>query len=244
MPYIKLFETSIKTDFEAACALLERENIKYEALYEYRLVSEKRHDPFGNAGAIIRVPRSTYHDADRLLVEHKLKEKGDLKRHRFLFVTKLDKYLSGVPIARYMPLYGKLLGGLMLIGVLLFLWVLLEYDRDFLEPNEAINRFHIERIYFEGKEMIPDTKYDYELVGVFDKEHLSFSSLTNEVSLPGFNSKGIRAKWFFDEAEKELIIFDASSLGDLYNGKYTVKSSFWTNDFTLTSITTRMIVRK
>lgn len=244
MPYLKLFETNTKADFEAACALLERENIKYEALYEYRLVSEKNHDPFGNAGAIIRVPRSTYHDADRLLVEHKLKEKCNAVKHRFSFVNKLDKYFSAVPVVERMPLFGKLLGLVMFIGVLLFLWVLLEHDRNFLELNKVINSFHVKRIYFEGKEMIPYTKYNYELVGVFDKEYLSFSSLTNVVSLPGFNSKGVKAKWFFDKSEKELVIFDASSLGDLYNGEYKIQSSFWTNEFTLTSITTRMVVRK
>lgn len=64
MPYIKLFETSIKADFEKACAMLERENIKYEALYEYRLEREKDYDPFGNSGAILSVPRSVYHDAN------------------------------------------------------------------------------------------------------------------------------------------------------------------------------------
>lgn len=242
MPYIKLFETSVKADFEKACAMLEKENINYEALYEYRLESEKNYDPFGNSGAIINVPRSVYHDADRLLVENKLKEEEGSLNQRFSFVNKIDTHLSTILGIRRVPLYGKLLGLLAFIGVLLFLGLFLKYDRDFMKPNEAINRFQVKSIHFEGKEMIPDTKYKYDLGGLISAEQMSFRLVPNDVMLPGFNSEGVSAKWVIDEAGKELVIYDAGSYGDLYNGRYTIKSSFWTNDVTLTSITTRVVL--
>ncbi len=73
MRYIKVFETQEKAKFREASTLFRRENIKYEVLYEYRLYSEKRHDSLENRGAVIRVPRSVFHDANRLLIEQGLK---------------------------------------------------------------------------------------------------------------------------------------------------------------------------
>jgi hypothetical protein len=213
MPYIKLFETSIKADFEKACAMLERENIKYEALYEYRLEKEGNYDLFGSSDAILSVPRSVYHDADRLLVENKLKEEENSARQRFTFVTKVDTYFSGIPVIRSVPLYGKLLGLLAFTGVLLFLWLLFQHDHNFLNPNEAINRFQVKSIHFEGKEMIPDTKCDYDLGGLTNAEQISFRLVPNDVTLSGFNSERVSAKWVMDEAGGKLVVYDANSYG-------------------------------
>lgn len=74
MPYIKVFETDDKSKFREACAILRKESIKHEVLYEYRLFLEKRHDPLEGRGAVIRVPRSVFHDADRLLSEKGIKK--------------------------------------------------------------------------------------------------------------------------------------------------------------------------
>lgn len=185
--------------------MLERENIKYEALYGYRLERDKDYDPFVTSGAIINVPRSVYHDADRLLVENKLKEKEDPVKQRFSFVNKVDKYLFAIPVIRSVPLYGKLLGLLAFIGVLLFLWLFLQHDCGFLNPNEAINRFQVKSIHFQGTEMIPDTEYDYDLVVLDNTEQISFRWVPNEVTFPGFNSEHVSAKWVMDEASMELL---------------------------------------
>ena len=79
MQYKKVFETDDKSKFREACAILRKESIKYEVMYEYRLYREKRYDPLEGRGAVIRVPRSVFHDADRLL-----SKKGMKKNHEEL----------------------------------------------------------------------------------------------------------------------------------------------------------------
>ena len=94
MPYVQVYETRNLAAFEQACAILEAEDIRYEVLYEYRLYPEQRYDSFVEGGTIISVPRSAYHDADRILVMAKLKEGRLPGKGESSFITKLDGHLS------------------------------------------------------------------------------------------------------------------------------------------------------
>lgn len=243
MPYIKIIETSDKSKFRDACAILRREDIKFEILYEYRLYSEKRHDPISGAGAIIRVPRSAYHDAERLLTEYGLKEIVDDSRNQFTMIKSLDKFLIRIPLISNTPIYTKLLLLLLIVGVSLFLLIRLKHDGQFLDFDTVHNHFEVKSIHFRGEELIPNTKHAIDLPGVTNWESVFFRSTVNEVNLPGFNSKNINAKWLLIE-DKVIQIYDADNYEDLYNGTYLIKSSFWTNDITLVSNVTRIVLKR
>ncbi|MEM7298254.1 MAG: hypothetical protein AAF391_08315, partial [Bacteroidota bacterium] len=224
MSFIQLLETSDKAKFRQASALLRRADIRFEILYEYRLYKENVQDPFSVGGAIIRVPRSVFHDANRLLIEHNLLGTRDESADQFSFSKKLDQAFGRIPFIDRLPLYLKLLIPLLLVGVLLFILVRLGYDNSFLDLKSTHNHFRIKHIHFEGQEMKPNTVYPTELKGFGNLESVSFQSYRNEVHLPGFNSEGVNAKWAIKEEENALTIYDADKHKAIYEGTYQIKS--------------------
>lgn len=121
MTYLIVYQTTNKADFQQAIAILEEEGVRYEALYEYRLYQEKRHVLAGRGGAIIRVPRSVFHDADRLLVTSGLKVQEDDSANQFFLIRKLQPLLSKVPPEKRGLIYILLVA----IGILLFTFLFL-----------------------------------------------------------------------------------------------------------------------
>ena len=91
MSYVKVFETDDKSEFREACAILRKESIKHEVMYEYRLYREKRYDSLESGGAEIRVPRSVFHDADRLLFEKGLKRNQEDPEEKVALISIINR---------------------------------------------------------------------------------------------------------------------------------------------------------
>ncbi|WP_020536542.1 hypothetical protein [Lewinella cohaerens] len=124
MPYIKVYETRIKANFEKACAILEEEAIRYEVLYEYRLYREKLHEYLGDEGAIIRVPKSVFHDADRVLIKTGVKRKEKVKADPSLLVRFLDRFFSPSSVRKKAFVYIISVAIIILLTILMLFWLL------------------------------------------------------------------------------------------------------------------------
>ena len=241
MNYIRLIEIMHSQELAMVKLALSETGIRYRTFFENTLSIADVY-ALGNSGVIIEVLEEDYIRAKEVLFEIGIELDYDAQEDRFEIVNKIENITASIPIVGRLVLgYRVLL--VMVIPVIIIGLIFILNSLRIVKSDLAGNIWCVEEIVHKGVQLQPNTTSGAVVLGLNEKciEDIYFRK-SGMISLPGFDSYGVRGNWGF-KTKAIIVISEAGEFKEIYEGEYAIKTN-WSGTMELVSKNTTIVISR